>query len=415
MVGYILIALVLLPIYYRMNLVSIYQYLESRFGFWSYKTGAAFFLISRVIGASVRLLLVANVLQSILFDQMGVPFELTVVISILLIWLYTNKGGIKTIVWTDTLQTVFMLLSLVLTFYFLKGELFTNEENVVQVIRDSPYSQIFFFDDFMSSNHFLKHFFGGMFITLGMTGLDQDMMQKNLSCRNTKDAQKNMIVLGVVLVVVNVIFLALGALLYLYAGANEISVENSDLLFSTIAFGEDSGALIAVLFLLGLIAAAYSSADSALTSLTTSVSVDFLSIQQSKEPERLRKRVHMLMSVILVLVILILKYFTSESAIGLLMKFAGFTYGPLIGIFFFGILSKRNLRDKWVPWMSILSIFITFMCWYFSAGAPGGTPTSGIFGAYQFGFEIIILNAIITFIAMLCISTKTKKDEVAPI
>lgn len=415
LVGYILIALVLLPIYYRMNLVSIYQYLESRFGFWSYKTGAAFFLISRVIGASVRLLLVANVLQSILFDQMGVPFELTVVISILLIWLYTNKGGIKTIVWTDTLQTVFMLLSLVLTFYFLKGELFTNEENVVQVIRDSPYAQIFFFDDFMSSNHFLKHFFGGMFITLGMTGLDQDMMQKNLSCRNTKDAQKNMIVLGVVLVVVNVIFLALGALLYLYAGANEISVENSDLLFSTIAFGEDSGALIAVLFLLGLIAAAYSSADSALTSLTTSVSVDFLAIQQSKQPERLRKRVHVLMSVILVLVILILKYFTSESAIGLLMKFAGFTYGPLIGIFFFGILSKRNLRDKWVPWMSILSIFITFMCWYFSAGAPGGTPTSGIFGAYQFGFEIIILNAIITFIAMLCISTKTIKDEVAPI
>ena len=409
LVGYILIALVLLPVYYRMNLVSIYQYLESRFGFWSYKTGAAFFLISRVIGASVRLLLVANVLQSILFDQMGVPFEITVVISIVLIWLYTNKGGIKTIVWTDTLQTAFMLLSLVLTFYFLKGELFQADENVYSVIRDSQFSQVFFFDDFMSSNHFLKHFFGGMFITLGMTGLDQDMMQKNLSCRNTRDAQKNMIVLGVVLVVVNLIFLGLGALLYLYAADKGISVENSDLLFSTIAFGEYSGPLIAVLFLLGLIAAAYSSADSALTSLTTSFSVDFLSIQKSSQPERLRKKVHLWMSFVLIAVVLMLKYFTNESAIGLLMKFAGFTYGPLIGIFFFGILTKRSIKDRGVPIVSLIAILITFLLWYFSAGAPGGSKTDGIFGAYQFGFEIIILNALLTFSAMFFISSKQEK------
>lgn len=190
MVGYVIVALVLLPVYYRMNIVSIYQYLETRFGVWSYKTGAAFFLISRIIGASVRLLLVANVLQSILFDQMGVPFEFTVVISILLIWIYTNKGGIKTIVWTDTLQTTFMLLSLVLTFYFLKDELFHGEGSAVQAIKNSNYSKVFFFDDIMGSNHFLKHFFGGMFITIGMTGLDQDMMQKNLSCRNVRDAQR---------------------------------------------------------------------------------------------------------------------------------------------------------------------------------------------------------------------------------
>ncbi len=206
MIGYVIVALVLLPVYYRMNIVSIYQYLETRFGVWSYKTGAAFFLISRIIGASVRLLLVANVLQSILFDQMGVPFEFTVVISILLIWIYTNKGGIKTIVWTDTLQTTFMLLSLVLTFYFLKDELFHGEGSAVQAIKNSNYSKVFFFDDIMGSNHFLKHFFGGMFITIGMTGLDQDMMQKNLSCRNVRDAQKNMILLGFILVFVNLIF-----------------------------------------------------------------------------------------------------------------------------------------------------------------------------------------------------------------
>lgn len=409
LVGYFIVALVLLPVYYRMNLISIYQYLEDRFGWWSYKTGAVFFLVSRIVGSCIRLLLVANVLQSILFDDLGVPFEVTVVISILLIWIYTNKGGIKTIVWTDTLQTVFMLLSLVLTFYFLKDHLFTSGESAVREIADSNYSRIFFFDDFMSSNHFLKHFFGGMFITIGMTGLDQDMMQKNLSCKNHKDAQKNMITLGVVLVFVNLIFMGLGALLYLYADQNEITVESGDLLFSTIAFGENAGPLIGVLFLLGLIAAAYSSADSALTALTTSFSMDFLNLKERKNQERIRKRVHIGMSVVLALVVILLKYFTNESAIGLLMKFAGFTYGPLIGLFFFGLMTKYKLRDRLVPIIALFSILSTYLIWYFSFGAPGAGPDGGIFGKYVFGFELIILNALITFCSLFLISLKPKE------
>ena len=432
LVGYFIVAYVLLPIYYRLNLTSIYEYLKQRFGFWSYKTGAFFFLGSRIIGASVRLLLVANVLQSILFDDWGIPFEVTVIISVLLIWIYTNKGGIKTIVWTDTLQTAFMLGSVLLTVWFISDALdLSSQKGIVATVSESGYAKIFFFDDFMSNNHFLKHFLGGMFITIGMTGLDQDMMQKNLSCKNIKDAQKNMISMAAVLVVVNLIFLALGALLYIYADTNGIDFAKPDLLFSAVALSDGAGQLIGVLFLLGLIAAAYSSADSALTSLTTSFSVDFLNIKektkqtelvsdndvlddtrvQEKNTERTRKIVHIAMSGVIILVVILLKYTTTDSAIGLLMKFAGFTYGPLIGIFFFGILSKRSIIDKMVPFVCLLSIGVTFLLWYFSCGAPGvekGMP--GIFGMYKFGFEIIILNALITFIVMFALSAIKKQN-----
>lgn len=429
LIGYIVIAYVLLPIYYRMNLVSIYQYLNERFGFWSYKTGASFFLVSRIIGASVRLLLVANVLQSILFDNWGVPFEFTVIISVALIWVYTNRGGIKTIVWTDTLQTAFMLLSVILTVWFVADALQLHENGgVISTVTNSGYSKIFFMEDFMGSNHFLKHFFGGMFITIGMTGLDQDMMQKNLSCRNLKDAQKNMVSMAVVLVVVNLIFLALGALLYIYAEQNNIAFENGDLLFSSIAMSEQAGSVIGVLFLLGLIAAAYSSADSALTSLTTSFSVDFLNVNKRTEPNqqildddkgaakdavKTRKVVHLVMSIVIILVVISLKYFTDESAIGLLMRFAGFTYGPLIGIFFFGILTNRKIKDGGIPLLSIVAIFLTYLCWYYSSGAPGADGENGLFGTYKFGFELIILNALITFILIMIwsfFSGQTKKE-----
>lgn len=399
--GYLIISFVLLPIYYRMNLTSIYEYLKDRFGNWSYKTGASFFLLSRMIGSSIRLLLVANVLQSLLFDSWGVPFEVSVLVTVLLIWIYTFRGGIKTIVWTDTIQTVFMLASVILTVYFISGELGLHEQTgVIEAVSSSSYSRIFFFDDFNSNNHFLKHFFGGMFITLGMTGLDQDMMQKNLSCRTMRDAQKNMISLASVLIIVNLLFLSLGALLYLYAGENGIQAERSDLLFSEIAMSEAAGPVIGILFLLGLIAAAYSSADSALTALTTSFSIDFLTIGSKPHDvaERIRKRVHIGMSVATVLVIIALKYVSDDSAIDLVMRFAGFTYGPLIGLFFFGIISRRKVRDQLVPFMSILSILLTFFLWYYSAGAPGvakGTP--GIFGNYVFGYELIILNSCIMF------------------
>jgi len=437
--GYFIVAYVLLPIYYRLNLTSIYEYLKERFGFWSYKTGASFFMISRIIGASVRLLLVANVLQSVLFKDWGVPFEATVVISVLLIWIYTSRGGIKTIVWTDTLQTAFMLGSVLLTVWFVSDALeLSSNKGIVSTIANSGYSKIFFFDDFMSSNHFLKHFFGGIFITIGMTGLDQDMMQKNLSCKNIKDAQKNMISMASVLVVVNLIFLSLGALLYMYAGRNGIVPESSDLLFSSVALGDGAGKFIGILFLLGLIAAAYSSADSALTSLTTSFSIDFLGVNKKMEiddkidsehnedvldnqltsdlessltskhkDEKTRKIVHVVMSFVIIGVVILLKKTTDDSAIGLLMKFAGFTYGPLIGIFFFGIITKRAVVDKAVPFIALVSIGITFLMWYYSYGAPGIVENGlGIFGKYKFGFEIIILNSLITFIGMFAISSK---------
>lgn len=415
-IGYLIVAFVLLPIYYRMNLTSIYEYLKERFGFWSYKTGASFFLVSRVIGASVRLLLVANVLQAILFDEMGVPFEFTVVISVLLIWLYTNRGGIKTIVWTDTLQTAFMLISVCLTVWFVFNGLENpTDKGVIETVSTSGFSKIFFFDDLNSSNHFLKHFLGGIFITLGMTGLDQDMMQKNLTCKSVGDAQKNMVSLGVILVFVNLLFLGLGALLYIYAQQQGIDFGKSDLLFSSVALSDYAGPAIGLFFLLGLIAAAYSSADSALTSLTTSFSVDFLNVKDKTDnKESTRKIVHILMSTILILVVLLLKRTTDESAIGLLMKFAGFTYGPLIGVFFFGILSRRNVKDGYVPIISIISILLTFIMWYFSAGAPGGEPGNGLFGAYQFGFELIIVNSLITYVLMYIASTLKKRNYEDP-
>ena len=412
-VGYIIVAYVLLPIYYKLNLVSIYEYLKQRFGFWSYKTGAGFFFLSRVLGASVRLLLVSNVLQKILFDDWGIPFEATVVISILLIWIYTNKGGIKTIIWTDTLQTAFMLTSVIVTVWLISDVLNLSEQGgAIKAISNSAYSQIFFFDDIMGSNHFLKHFLGGMFITIGMTGLDQDMMQKNLTCKNIKEAQKNMLSLAAVLVVVNLVFLGLGALLFMYAESTGIGEGiASDLLFAEIAMHENTGTFIGILFLLGLIAAAYSSADSALTSLTTSFSVDFLNLESRSdiEQKKLRKAVHIAISVVLVLVVILLKYTTSQSAIGLLMKFAGFTYGPLIGLFFFGIITKRTIRDNLVLPVSLLVPAIIGIFWFYSTGAPGIEKGElGIFGSYKFGFEIIIYNAVLAFFAFFCISRKAQ-------
>ena len=415
LIGYFIVAYVLMPVYYRMNLTSIYEYLEDRFGRWSYKTGATFFLASRLIGASVRLLLVANVLQYVLFDSWGIPFWITVVISVLLIWIYTNRGGIKTIIWTDTLQTSFMLVAVIFTVWIISDALGISEkEGVINAVSESKYSKIFFFDDIAGSNHFLKHFFGGMFITIGMTGLDQDMMQKNLSCATIKDAQKNMISMAIVLVVVNLIFLTLGALLYMYADRFGVGFGvKGDLLFSTIAMDESTGTVAGVLFVLGLIAAAYSSADSALTSLTTSFSVDFLNIRAMKKSaqERTRKWVHVFVSLAIIIAVLILKYTTDDSAINLLMKFAGFTYGPLIGLFFFGLLTKRVLTDKLVLFVCLLVPITIGVLWYFSAGAPGvGKGMPGVFGHYKFGYELIIYKAVTSFLALFLISKKRIKD-----
>lgn len=392
--GYAVIGLVLLPLYYKLNLTSIYTYLKDRFGLNSYKTGASFFLLSRTIGASFRLFLVANVLQLILFDAYGIPFWVTVIITILLIWLYTFKGGIKTIVWTDTLQTLFMLIAVGVCIYTVTNEM--KIDNLFGYIADNQLSKIFFFENYKTGSYFWKRFFAGAFIAIVMTGLDQDMMQKNLTCRNLKDAQKNMFWFTIVLVIVNFFFLALGVLLTDYASINGIDA-HKDELFPTIAMSGDLGIAVSLFFLLGLIAAAYSSADSALTSLTTSFSIDILEIDKKKEEseqEKIRKRIHILFSFVLIATILFFKYFVADqSVIASIFSFAGYTYGPLLGLYAFGLFTKFNVKDKIVPIICIASPFIAY-------GINFLTKT--LFG-FDFEFFILILNGLVTFLGLLSI------------
>ncbi len=393
-VGYAVIGLILLPLYYRLNLTSIYTYLEDRFGRYSYKTGASFFLLSRTIGAAFRLFLVANVLQLILFDAYGIPFWVTVTITILLIWLYTFKGGIKTIVWTDTLQTLFMLIAVGVCIVMIKDAM--QIESLFSYISDNKLSKMFFFDDVKAGNYFWKRFFSGAFIAIVMTGLDQDMMQKNLTCRNLKDAQKNMFWFTIVLVVVNFFFLALGVLLTDYAATNGIDA-HKDNLFPMIAMSGDLGIATSLFFLLGLIAAAYSSADSALTSLTTSFSIDILEIDKKdneREQEKTRKKIHILFSLILIATILIFKYgISNDSVISDIFKAASYTYGPLLGLYAFGLFTRFNVKDKLVPIVCLVSPFLAFGINY---------STNSLWN-FDFEFFVLILNGLITFIGLLAI------------
>ncbi|WP_055448844.1 sodium:solute symporter [Lacinutrix mariniflava] len=397
-VGYLVIGTVLLPLYYKLNLTSIYTYLEERFGNYSYKTGASFFLISRVIGASFRLFLVANVLQIVLFDELGVEFWQTVTITVLLIWLYTFKSGIKTIVWTDTLQTLFMLIAVGVAIYFVSDELGLNGSNVLTFVLESDLSKTFFFDDFKSGNYFWKQFISGAFIAIVMTGLDQDMMQKNLTCKTLKDAQKNMFWFTLVLTIVNFVFLSLGLLLTVYAQKNGIDAHKDDL-FPILAKNHLSVGVFAF-FLLGLIAAAYSSADSALTSLTTSFSIDILDIEKKHTPQeqvKIRKRIHVAISFILILVIVAFKYIIKDaSVIAKLFVFAGYTYGPLLGLYAFGLFTKWQIKDKIVPIIAILSPILSYII----------SVNSLKWFGFEFGFFILILNGLITFLGLLIIRTK---------
>lgn len=398
-VGYAVIGLVLLPLYYRLNLTSIYTYLESRFGDYSYKTGASFFLLSRIVGASFRLYLVANVLQLLVFDEMGVPFWVTVTLTILLIWLYTFKAGIKTIVWTDTLQTLFMLIAVGAAIYFVSDEMGLSAGNLFTMVSESDMSQIFFFDDWKSGDHFVKQFISGAFIAIVMTGLDQDMMQKNLTCRNLEDAKKNMFWFTIVLTIVNMVFLVLGLLLTVYASQNGIDA-HKDQLFPTIAVDSGLGIGLAIVFLLGLIAAAYSSADSALTSLTTSFSIDILDIEKKYDTAKqivIRKRIHILMSFVLILVIIIFKYvIADDSVISRLFVFAGYTYGPLLGLYAFGLFSKWQVRDKLVPVIAIASPILAYLISYVSLE----------YLRFDFGFFILILNGALTYLGLVLIRRK---------
>jgi Na+/proline symporter len=398
--GYLIIAYVLLPLYYKLNLTSIYTYLKDRFGVVSYKTGSVAFLISRTVGAAFRLFLVAKVLQLLVFDLFDIPFAITVIITIALIWLYTFKGGIKTIIFTDTLQTLFMLVSVVVTIAFLASALDLNSiRDIVTYTKESNLSKVFFFEDSNDSQYFWKSFLSGIFITITMTGLDQDMMQKNLTCRNLKDAQKNMVTFSIVLIFVNILFLVLGLMLTQYAAANGITASKDDL-FPTIAMLPEIGIITSAFFLLGLIAAAYSSADSALTSLTTSFCFDILDIENKPETERkgLRKRVHIGFSIVLVLVILLFDLiFKDVSVIWELFKAAGYTYGPLLGLFAFGLITKFEIKDKLVWVVAIAAPLISYLINIYS---------KELFNGHEIGFEILIYNGLLMFLGLFLIKKK---------
>ena len=422
LLGYFFIALVLLPLYYRMGLTSIYEYLRSRIGWYGYKIGAFYFLLSRTIGSAFRLFLVAVVLQRFVADPVGIPFAVTVATAILLIWLYTFRGGIKTIIVTDTLQTVCMLLAAGITVFYIANALETNFSGVVRLIGQSDYSQWFFFEGGWSDpNNFFKQFLSGALITIVMTGLDQDMMQKNLSMPNFRDAQKNMLVFSIVLVFANLLFLCLGALLYIYAATVGLSVpESSDLLYPTIAL-INLPPVVGILFVLGIVAAAYSSADSALTALTTSFCVDFLGMRETDvEPmavergagtqvqgmsiRRQRFLVHSGFSVLLFMVIMAFELINNTAVINSLFKAAGYTYGPLLGLFAFGLLTNYRVREVLliggvrVPALLIvclLSPVISMFIDYFSAELLGG---------FQFGFLILAFNGLLTFIGLIALS-----------
>lgn len=398
--GYFVIAKVLLPLYYRLNLVSIYAYLETRFGFWSYKTGAFFFILSRTLGSSIRVFLVAGVLQLALFDSLGIPFWVSVLITVSLIWLYTFQGGIKTVVWTDTLQTFFLLAAVVLSIYLIGKDLgILSIKQFVGTIADDPRSEIFNWD-WKSGTNFFKQFASGAFITIVMTGLDQDMMQKNLTCRNLKDAQKNMFWFTITLVVVNLLFLCLGVLLYIYAETNGIPIptKSDDLypLLATSYFSE----FVGIIFILGIIAAAYSSADSTLTALTTSFCYDFLEIEKRYEKENrvsVRKKVHIGFTALMFLAILMFKWINDQSVINSVFIIAGYTYGPLLGLYAFGLFTKWEVRDRFVPYLAVAAPLLAFAI---------SQNSQQLLWGYKFGFEVLILNGLLMFTGLYLVRKK---------
>ena len=393
--GYFFVAYVLMPIYYRMKLYSIYEYLKDRFGYFSHKSGAFYFFLSRTLGASLRLFLVAKVLDTLFFNSLNIPFFVTTLLTIFLIWLYTHRGGIKTIIWTDTLQTTFMLSTVFVCIYVIFKDL--GYTSISQSINQNQLDlNVFLFNDFNDGRNFFRYFFSGMFISIAMTGLDQDMMQKNLSCKNIKEAQRNMVWFSLVLVFVNLLFLYLGALLYEYAFVNNIVAEG-DNLFVGIIKSEKLGIFVFVTFLLGLMSAAYSSADSALTSLTTSFCVDFLEMK-TKDNGRVnmlkRKRVHLFISFLLVLVILMVNYLNNDNIISTLFTLASYTYGPLLGLFFFGIFTKRNIYDNYVPVVVVVSPILTYLLSEYDQSLIN----------FDFGYELLIVNGLITFLGLFMIS-----------
>ncbi|WP_293712691.1 sodium:solute symporter [uncultured Parabacteroides sp.] len=399
--GYILIAKVLLPLYYKLQLTSIYAYLGDRIGRRSYKTGASFFLLSKIVGAAARLYLVVLILQHYVFSTWNIPFWATVVISIFLVWLYTYRSGIKTIIWTDTLQALCLVAMLVVIIWKVKDAMELDMDGMVQTLVTNPHFRIFEFDDWHSTQHFVKQFFSGIFITIVMTGLDQDMMQKNLSCKSLKDAQKNMYTYGFAFTPVNFLFLSLGVLLLSLAAQKNIALPalNDDILPMFCTSGI-LGHSILIFFTIGIIAAAFSSADSALTALTTSFCVDILGVEkeEANKAKRTRLMTHLLISVLFAIIILIFKAVNNRSVIDAIYMIASYTYGPLLGLFVFGLFTKKQPRDKYVPYICILSPLICFATDYLVKQYTG----------YAFGYEMLMVNGAITFFGLWAASVKYK-------
>ena len=387
-VGYIVIAFVLLPLYYRLNLTSIYTYLGQRLGNRSYQTGAWFFLLSKMVGASVRFYVVCIILQQFVFDPAGIPFIVNVAMMVLLIWLYTHRGGIATLVFTDSFQTICLFTALILIIFDVMGQLHLSVGEAVSAIAGSPMSQVFVFDDWVSPHHFWKQFLSGAFIAIVMTGLDQDMMQKNLTCKTLRDAQKDMCTYGVAFVPANLLFLALGVLLSMVLGT---SLKGDELLPSFIL--SSFHPLTLHLFILGIVAASFSSADSALTSLTTCFCVD---IRRQPDNESLRKKMHVVMCLIFVVFILLFRAFNSTSLIDAIYTLASYTYGPLLGLFVFGLFTKKQTNDRLVPYICIASPLVCYAL---------DTITQHLWG-YHFGYELLMLNGLFTFLGLSIKSAK---------
>jgi Na+/proline symporter len=424
-IGYFVIAFVLLPMYYRMNLTSIYRFLEDRFGVVSYKTGALFFIISRTLGATARMYLVINVLQLFILDQMGVPFILTAFVMLLLILLYTFEGGVKTIVYTDTLQTSFMLGGLVLCIIAIMQKMNLGITDTFTLLSQEGYTRIFN-TDVNSSGFFLKQILGGAFITITMTGLDQEMMQKNISVKRLVDSQKNVLTLATVLLIVNVLFLMLGGLLSLYASQNNLAFSGDDL-FPSIALGNYLSAGMGVIFIIALVSALFPSADGALTAMTSSFCIDMLGMQKDTLSTDAKKRqvrlgVHLSFAMLFFLCVLVFKWIDDKSIIDVILKLAGYTYGPLLGMFAFGMFTKRIVKDKWVIWVCLASPVLVLGIdlinnaeWFVAKLAMDGSMAEGlvslserVFSGFKIGIEILIINGLLTFAGLFIISTDQK-------
>ena len=402
--GQLIIAFVLIPLFYRMRLVSIYEYLENRFGASSYKTGAWFFFISKMLGAAVRIFLVCIVMQLLVFEPLGIGFVWNVAATMALVWLYTFRGGVKSLIWTDSLKTFCLVVSVVLCICYIASDLQLGFGQMVRTIAVHDYSQVFFFDDINDKRYFFKQFLAGVFTVIAMSGLDQDMMQRNLSCKNFKDSQKNMITSVISQFFVILLFLMLGVLLYIFAANQQIAVEKSDELFPLIATGNYFPAIVGILFIIGLISSAYSAAGSALTALTTSFTVDILGTKGKSEETvvKMRKKVHIGMAVVMGITIFVFNLLNNTSVIDAVYILASYTYGPILGLFAFGIFMKQQVRDKYIPLVAIASPVLCFIL---------QKNSEAWFGGYQFSYELLIFNALFTFIGLCLLIKKDKKNN----